>query len=161
MVAVSLGLVAIKRRYRSIADQLAMTPATPVEHLRQTAILLVPRVHRGIVSALDYAKSVHADVRGLHVTLDRNTVPQLREDWEAYAGQVPLVVIESPYRSLIDPTLEYIDEMLEEEPDRMITVVVAEAVPTKWFHRLLQENVAQQLKRSLGKRKSVVVSNVR
>jgi amino acid transporter len=157
----SFGLVAIKRRYHSITEQLALTPDSVPEPLRQTAILLVPRVHRGIVSALNYAKELHADVRGLHVTLDRKTVSQLRTDWEAYAGEVPLVVIESPYRSLIDPTLEYIDQMLEEDPERVVTVIVAEAVPTTWHHRLLQENVAQQLKRSLRKRRNVVVSNAR
>ncbi|HRK21542.1 MAG TPA: APC family permease [Fimbriimonadaceae bacterium] len=161
MSGTSLGLVAIRRRYGSIADQLAVSPDAKPKALRQTAILLVPRVHQGIVTALDYAKSLHADVRGLHVTLDRKLVPQMRKDWEAHGGTVPLVVIESPYRSLIDPVLDYIDQMLDEDPDRLITVIVAEAVATKWHHRLLQENVAQQLKRSLGKRKNVVVSNVR
>lgn len=161
MTGTSLGLVAVNRRYKAIADQLAVTPSSRSKAVSQTAILLVPRVHRGIVAALDYAKSLHADVRGLHVTLDRKQVPQMRKDWEAYGGEVPLVVIESPYRSLIEPTLDYIDQMLEEDPDRLITVIVAEAVATKWHHRILQENVAQQLKRSLGKRKNVVVSNVR
>lgn len=51
--------------------------------------------------------------------------------------------------------------MLDEEPERTVTVIVAEAVATRWPHRLLQENVAQQIKRALGKRKNVVVSNVR
>lgn len=161
LTGTSLGLVAIKRRYGQIAGQLAVTDESMPRPREQTAILLVPRVHQGIVTALDYAKSLHADVRGLHVTLDRKLVPQMRRDWEAYGGTVPLVVIESPFRSLIDPVLEYIDQMLEEDPDRLITVIVAEAVATKWHHRILQENVAQQLKRSLGKRKNVVVSNLR
>jgi len=95
------------------------------------------------------------------VTLDRKVVPDLRRAWEAHVGEAPLVVIESPYRSLIDPILEYVDEMLREDPARTITVVVPEAVATKWHHRLLQENVAAQLKRALGKRRNVVVSNVR
>jgi hypothetical protein len=125
------------------------------------AIVLVPRVHRGIISALEYATGLHVNARGLHVTLDRKAVPQVREDWETYAQDVPLVVIESPYRSLLEPTLEYIDQMLEEDPDRVVTVIVPEAVSTKWHHKLLQENVAQQLKRALGKRRNVVVSNVR
>lgn len=157
----STALYAINRRYRAISQQL-----TPTRHAKSairahTAILLVPRVHKSVLSALEYAAALHTDVRGLHVTLDRKTVPQLQRDWETYVGDVPLVVIESPYRSLIDPILNYIDQMLEEDPDRTITVVVAEAVATRWYHRLLQENIAQQLKRALGRRRNVVVSNVR
>ncbi|MCC7434285.1 MAG: APC family permease [Methanoregulaceae archaeon] len=157
----SAMLYAINRRYRAVSAQLAPTQGAAAAEHAHTAILLVPRVHRSVLSALEYASLLHTDVRGLHVTLDRKAVPKLREDWEAYAGDVPLVVIESPYRSLIEPILTYIDQMLEEEPDRTITVVVAEAVATRWHHRLLQENIAQQLKRALGRRPNVVVSNVR
>jgi amino acid transporter len=161
MACGSLGLIAIRRRYRAIAEQLAAEDKTTPVASAQTAILLLPRVHRGVLAALDYAVSLHADVRALHVTLNRKAVPAIREEWENHGGSVPLVVIESPYRSLIEPILEYIDQMLEEDPKRVVTVIVAEAVATKWHHRLLQENVAQQLKRALGKRRNVVVSNVR
>ncbi len=159
--AASMGLLTIHKRYANVSRQLAIQNNEQREDIRQTAILLVPRVHKGILRALDYANSLHAEVRCLHVTLDRKNVPKLRKDWEVIAMEAPLVVIESPYRSLIDPVLEYIDQMLEEDPDRVITVVVAEAVAKKWTHRFLQENVAQQLKRALGKRRNVVVSNVR
>lgn len=157
----SAGLYAINRRYRTISDQLAPRQHAKSEVGTHTAILLVPRVQRSVLTALEYATSLHTDVRGLHVTLDRKMVPQLRKDWEKFVGDVPLVVIESPYRSLIEPILTYIDEMLAEQPDRTITVIVAEAVATRWYHRLLQENIAQQLKRALGRRRNVVVSNVR
>ncbi len=157
----SAVLFAIHRRYRAIANQLSLAPGRKVEVKRQTALLLVPRVHEGILAAMDYAQALHGDVRALHVTLDRKVVPNLRRAWEEHVGDAPLVVIESPYRSLIEPILEYVDEMLLEDPDRTITVVVPEAVATKWHHRLLQENVAAQLKRALGRRKNVVVSNVR
>ncbi len=128
---------------------------------RRVVILIVPRVHAGVISALEYAIGLHSDVRGLHILVDRKSLPQVKQDWESYARDVPLVVIESPFRSLIEPILEYIDRMIEEDPDRMITVVVPEAVATKWVHKFLHENVAQQIKRALGRRKNVVVSNVR
>lgn len=161
MSVLAIALLAINRRYSQVSKQLSLDGPRQVHKVDQTAILLVPRVHRGLAQALDYAKSLHADVRGLHVTLNKAQVPQLKKDWESLTHEVPLVVIESPYRSLIEPTLDYIDQMCEEFPDRMITVVVAEAVATKWHHRLLQENVANQLKRALGKRRNIVVSNVR
>lgn len=70
-------------------------------------------------------------------------------------------MIESPYRSLIDPVLEYVDQMRLERPDETVSVVVPEAVATKWFHRLLQENLAAKLKAALGARRNVVLTNVR
>jgi hypothetical protein len=161
MAATGLCLNAIKKRYQSISGQLAVDESPLPIASKQTAILLVPRVHRGILSALEYAKQLHGEVRGLHVTIDKKTVPLIRDSWEQHAAEVPLVVLESPYRSLIDPILEYIDQMIEEDPDRTVTVIVPEAVATKWLHKFLQENVAQQLKRALGKRRNVVVANVR
>ncbi|MBZ0213950.1 MAG: APC family permease [Nitrospirae bacterium] len=160
MAATVWMLGTIRRGYKDVADQLALA-AEGSTTSRQVAILLVPRVHRGIASALEYAVSLHAEVRALHVTLNRETVPALRTEWAALGTEVPLVIVESPFRSLLDPILDYVDTMLEEEPDRLVTVVVAEAVGSRWIHRLLRENVAQQLKRSLGKRRNVVVSNTR
>ena len=66
-----------------------------------------------------------------------------------------------PWRSLIDPVLDYVDELLRENPEQVITVIVPEAVSTRWYHKLLQENVAQQLKSALGMRPNVVVTNVK
>lgn len=153
-------LLGIKRRYQDMARQLSISDE-PTKRYSQTAIVLVPRVHRGILKAVHYGTDLYGEVRGLHVTLDRRNVPELKEAWEKHAGDVPLVIIESPYRSLIDPVLDYIDSVLEEDPNRLVTVIVSEAVSQKWIHRLLQENVAIQLKAALGKRRNVVVANVR
>lgn len=154
-------LLAIKGRYRSVARQLSLDGEAIDAKRAQSAVVLVPRVHRGITSAVNYAKALHAEVRCLHVTLDRRSVPQVKEDWARHVDDLPLVIIDSPYRSLLDPILTYVDEMIEQNPDRIITVIVPEAVVTKWYHRPLQENVAQQLKNALGKRRNVVVSNMR
>jgi hypothetical protein len=72
-----------------------------------------------------------------------------------------MVLLRSPFRSLIEPVLDYVDELLNENPEQVITVIVPEAVSTRWYHRLLQENVAQQLKAALGLRPNVVVTNVK
>ncbi|MES1227202.1 MAG: amino acid permease, partial [Armatimonadota bacterium] len=157
----SVGLLAVNRRYKRVSEQLALQGELVRKDMTQAALVLVPRVHKGIVQTLDYTGSLHAEVRGLHITLDRKSLQPLKEAWVSHAPDVPLVVIESPYRSLISPVLEYIDQMLEEDPQRMVTVIVPEAVATKWHHKLLQENVAQQLKRALGRRQNVIVSNVR
>jgi hypothetical protein len=161
MTIAAFTLHAIKRRYESIASQLEVGGKIARSDGRHVAILLVPRVHRGILSALEYAKALHTDVRALHITINPKTLPEIKGAWDASAPDVPLVVLESEYRSLIEPILQYVDQMLEEDPERTITVIVPEAVGTKWVHRFLQENVAQQIKGALGKRRNVVVANVR
>ena len=151
----------IRARYKSMSQQLEATGeqvATGKSHL---VLLLVPRVHRGIVSALGYANQLGAECQALHVTINEKSLPELQRHWTQLHTDVPLVVIPSPYRSLITPVLDYVDQLKRERPDVMITVVVAEAVTNKWYQRLLTENVAQQLKSGLASRRNVVVANVR
>jgi hypothetical protein len=122
---------------------------------------MVPRVHRGIISALNYAKSLDPEAIGLHVAISDRSLPEVQRLWSEYAGDTPLMVLRSPFRSLLEPVLEYVDRLREEHPERVVTVIVPEAVSTRWWHKLLQENVANQLKAALGSRRGVVVSNVR
>lgn len=161
LAALFFSLRAVKRRYTSIARQLEPTPLVESKPRKNLVLLLVPRVHRGTQEALDYALACHGECRGIHVTLDDKGVPKLREEWERLGRGVPLVVLGSPFRSLIKPILEYVDEARAEDPDRTVTVIVAEAVPRKWIHKLLQENVAIQLKLALGQREGIAVTNLR
>lgn len=166
IVAVIIAIVyavfkSIKNRYAAITKQLAIGEMPIVVPKSHVALLLVPRVHRGLIKALSYAKQLKGDCQAVHVILNEKNVATVRRDWERYGQDVPLVVLSSPYRSLIGPLLEYVDELIAEDPDRGVTVIVAEAVSSKWAHKLLQENVAQQLKNSLAKRRNVVIASVR
>jgi amino acid transporter len=151
----------IKGRYASISRQLEIVGDWPEVAARHTSLLLVPRVHRGILSALEYARVLDPECRAVHVAIDEKSVPQMRQMWERYGRGVPLLILNSPDRSLVRPILEYVDEMIEIDPERRITVIVPEAVSKRLSHRLLQENVAQQLRSALGKRRNVMVTNSR
>ncbi len=151
----------IKRRYASMGEQLAHTVQSVPGVEGHMVLLLVPRVHRGIVSALQYAKMLQGECQAVHITINEKGLPELQRNWAQVSEDVPLVVLPSPYRSLITPMLEYVDLLRLEHPGVLITVVVAEAVSTKWYQRLLTENVAQQLKSALASRRNVVVANVR
>lgn len=151
----------VNRRYQNISRQLAIVPEEIVEMEGHVALVLVPRVHRGILQAVEYAENLKGEVQAVHIIVNDKAVPQVRRDWVKYGKGVPLVVLSSPFRSLIEPVIEYVDELRAEDPKRMITVVVAEAVATKPWHKLLQENVAQQLKVALSQRRNVVVASVR
>jgi len=155
--------ILIRKRYDSVAKQLALDadleiPKMPRGH---TSLLLVPRVHNGILAALAYARLTDPDCQAIHVGIDERRLSEIQQLWEKYGANVPLVVLRSPYRSLIEPVLDYVDELLNENPEQIVTVIVPEAVSTRWFHKLLQENVAQQLKNALALRPNVVVTNVK
>jgi len=151
----------IKSRYRSITKQLEI-PAEPLaKPTRYTSILLVPRVHRGILSALDYAKLVDPGCIAVHIAINEKSLAETRQMWEEHGEGMPLTILSSPHRSLTQPILDYVDELIEEDPGQVITVIVPEAVSTKFWHKLLQENVAQQLRNALGQRKNVMVTNSR
>jgi amino acid transporter len=153
--------VAIKRRYDSISSQLVIGDVTPRMPRGHTSLLLVPRVHNGILAALNYARVTDPDCQAIHVAIDERRIQEIQDVWAKFGANVPLVLLRSPYRSLIEPVLDYVDELLRENPEQVITVIVPEAVSTKWYHKLLQENVAQQLKAALGMRPNVVVTNVK
>ncbi len=151
----------IKGRYRAISQQLAILNDPPPRPSRHTSILLVPRVHKGILSALEYAVLLDPKCRAVHVAINDRSLPETRRLWEKYGEGIPLSILASPHRSLTQPILDYVDEMLAEEPDQVVTVIVPEAVSTNFIHKILQENVAQQMRSALGKRPNVMVTNAR
>lgn len=161
LIFLYIGFRSIKGRYVAMSKQLALTDSRPHYARTHKAILLMPRVHRGILKALDYARSIDPHCEAVHITIDERRLPQAQREWQRYAEGVPLVVLSSPHRSLITPVLDYVDQLMAADPDQMLTVVVAEAVSTKWYHKLLQENVAGQLKHSLERRRNVAVTSVR
>lgn len=156
-----VGFRTVKSRYIAISKQLALDGIPPEFGRNHRALLLVPRVHRGIIKALHYAKSIDPNAEALHVIIDERKLPQVQREWGRYAGGTPLVVLNSPYRSLIEPVLDYVDDLIAADPEQMVTVVVAEAVSTHWYQRLLQENVSAQLKHVLEQRRNVAVTSVR
>jgi len=151
----------IKGRYASISKQLEIVGEPPARPSRHTSLLMVPRVHRGIVSALEYALLLDPHCRAVHVAINDRALPEVRRMWEKYGEGVPLTILSTPHRSLVQPILDYVDEMLEEDPNQVITVIVPEAFSVNFFHKLLQENVAQQLRNALAQRRNVMVSNAR
>jgi amino acid transporter len=152
---------AIHRHYQYLAKELTLTPEDHITPMKTTVLLLVPRVHRGVLQAISYAKSMTNDVRALHVTMDPQSAKTVKEDWNKFGQDLPLVILESPYRSLLDPITEYIDQAIAEDPTAMITVIVPQAVPKYWWQGLLHNNAAMPLKMALASRKNVIITNVR
>lgn len=152
----------IHHHYLEVAQQLKMANYTPpAAPMKNTVILMVPTLHRGLMPALEYARSLSNDCRAVHICTDPDRIPMLKERWEQYAEDMPLVILNSPYRSFISPIMQYLDAVQMERRNHIITVIVTEFVPTKWWHSLLHGNQGLRLKLALLDRRDVVVTNVR
>jgi amino acid transporter len=150
-----------KHHYDVVAAELSMKgwgEGAP----RRTNTVLVPisGVHRAVAQAVEYAKTLSPDVRAVYVRVDPAITQRLEDDWRQWGQGVPLVVLDSPYRSLMEPLLEYIEQVDAERPDDFLTVVLPEFVPAKWWHHLFHNQRALLIKGALLFKPDVVVTSV-
>jgi len=124
--------------------------------------VLVPvgGLQRAVVEALRYAETLSDDVRAIYVDVDPAGTEQVRREWETWGGRVTLVVLPSPYRSLMEPLLEYIEQVGDERPNNYVTVILPEFVPRRWWQHLLHNQRALLIKGALLFRPNTVVTSV-
>jgi len=153
----------INQHYRRLADQLRLPPGgRPVRpEMRNTVILLVPGIHKGILPAVDYARSLSPDCRAVYIEVDPEDTPLIEERWESWGAGIPLVVLESPYRSVIQPLLRYLEEVKKDRVRHLVTVVIPEFVPARFWHKILHNQTGLMLKWALLFRKDIIVTNIR
>jgi amino acid transporter len=150
-----------RRHYDEVAAGLTLR-AVPPDGGRARHIVFVPvgGVHRAVVQALRYATSLAGDVRAIYVDIDPATTAAIRAEWTLWGNGARLVVLASPYRSLLEPLLEYIEEAQVADPDAYITVVLPEFVPRRLWHHLLHNQHALLIKSALLFKPNVVVTSV-
>ena len=151
----------INQHYVTLGNQLRLTPNDKFERLTNTVLVLTPSLHRGVLPALEYAKTLSSDVRAIHVDTDPLDAKLLEERWDEWGGGLPLVILESPYRSITGPLLKYLEEVKREKPNSIVTVVLPEFVPAKMWHKVLHNQSGLLLKFILMFRKDIVTANVR
>jgi amino acid transporter len=151
----------IRGHYTWLRGQLSMDGyvVPPVRHNK--VVILAPNVHRGVIPALQFGMSISDDVQALYVEMDPEATPGIRDQWEQWGMGVPLVVLESPYRSLVEPVLTYINYMDALRPDDHVVVVIPEFVTPRLWAKLLHNHAGLLLKLALLFRRNVVVANVR
>src|SRR5262249_33290252 len=125
-------------------------------------VVLVPigGLQRAVVKALRYARSLSTDVRAIYVELDSAATEALRSQWATWGQNVDLVVLESPYRSLMEPLLEYIEQVQRGDPDGYVTVILPEFLPHRLWQHLLHNQHALLIKGALLFKPNVVVTSV-
>jgi amino acid transporter len=151
---------ATRRHYDEVARQLSLDGWTNGTRHRNTVLVPMSGVHRAVVQAVEYAKTLSPDVRALYVNIDPAATDQMCAQWRKWGNGVPLVVLESPYRSLMEPLLEYIDQVDASQPDDFVTIVLPEFVPARWWHHIFHNQRALLIKGALLFRPNVVVTSV-
>ena len=147
--------------YDEMRDELALDQAAAVVPTHNTVLVLVSRLHRGILDALNYARLTSEDVRAVYIETDPEKTAAMKADWNAHVPDIPLVIMESPYRSLVGPLLRYLDAVQKERGDDVVTIVIPELVSRKLWHHLLHNQAGPLLKLALLNRRDVIVTNVR
>ncbi len=165
MVAVAIPLIVvtlqkINNHYRSVAKQLSLEGYRPQQGLRHHVFALVPDIHRGVIPALQYARSMSPDARALHVSIDPTREKRLRERWELFSRGVPLTLLPSPYRSLVAPVVDFIKQIQAQDPRSLVTIVIPEFVPKGWWAKLLHGHAGLLLNVRLHELPGVVVVSV-
>ena len=153
---------AIHRHYQQLADHLSLSDYAPPPRLNhQHVILLISDVHKGTLMALNYARSLSRDITVVFVSIDEAQTKRIQARWQKWTSDVPLIVIDSPYRELIHPIVSYIENLAAtKQPDEVITVVVPEFIPRHWWHNFLHMQTATWLRFAFRHVPGVVVVDV-
>ncbi len=159
LVVLFLG---IHRHYKSVAQALSLDKyGAPPRNKRHRVILAIGGVHRGTLAALRYARSLSDDITAIHVSIDPEEAAKIEKKWETWGDGHRLVILDSPYRTFIEPLLEYIEELDDHrEPNEIITVVVPQFVSRHIWNAPLHSRTAETLRKVLLNRSAVVVTEV-
>src|SRR5436190_8555491 len=162
LIPLLVGLFrAMHRHYLDVARQLTTEGAQEVQSIEHEVIVPISGIHRGVLQALEYAKAIaHGHVTAIYINVDDEATQKLREKWSGWVQGVELVVIASPYRSLIGPLTRYIARRLTLNRNKVITVVLPEFVPARWWHHLLHNQSSLMLKGALLFKHNVIVISV-
>jgi amino acid transporter len=151
---------ATHRHYDHVASELTLRGYEPHRRLHNTVLVPIGGLQRAVVEALRYAETLSDDVRAIYVDVNPAQTEQLQREWTAWGGGVELVVLPSPYRSLMEPLLEYIEQAAEEKSSDYVTVILPEFVPKRWWQHLYHNQTSLLIKGALLFRPNIVVTSV-
>ncbi len=152
----------IARHYRKLAENLALPKIIePVQPFKNHVMVLVRAVNAATVESVRYAESICRDCQAVYVEIEPDRTESMKEQWKILFPEIKLVVLPSPYRSLLQPLLTYLDTIETETPDEKITVIIGELATDKWWQNFLHGNTGLLLKVALLTRPEIVVTNVR
>ncbi|HXE76179.1 MAG TPA: APC family permease [Candidatus Xenobia bacterium] len=165
MVIVALAAIMfmfrrIRNHYFVVTRELSLMDYQKPEELRHTAVVPVAGINKMVLAAIEYARSISKDVIAVHVNRDGEHPEELQQQWHSWAPDVPLVILESPYRSIRGPLLRFIDEVRSWRDEDVVTVVIPEFVSNRWWHHFLHNQTTAFLKVALLFKPHIIVTSV-
>jgi amino acid transporter len=162
MPALILIFFRIHAHYKRLAERLSLENYQPhVPSFRHRVIMPIGGVHQGTLEALHYARMLSPDLTAVHVSVDAAETERIKRKWATWGEGVRLVIVDSPYRVMLEPLLTYIEEIAaQRQPNERITIVVPQFVPQRWWHNLLHMQTATFLRFALLFKKNIVVTDV-
>jgi len=152
----------IHRHYNQLATDLSLSDYEQPEAISNHRIIItISGVHRGTLKAVRYARSLSKNISAIYVTNDDARTKQIQQRWEKWAGDIPLIVIDSPYRELLHPLVSYIEAAASQlDADQILSVVVPEFIPKRIWHNFLHMQSATWLRWALRNVPGVIVVDV-
>jgi len=150
-----------RRHYFLVTKQLSLADFDRPHVARHTVIVPVaPTPNRVVLTAIEYATSISKDVIAVTVNTDARSRKEIQENWKRFVEDVPLVILDSPYRSVVQPLLRFIGEIEDLRHDDKVSVILPEFVPARWWHNLFHNQTSLVLKGALLFRPNIVVTSV-
>jgi amino acid transporter len=151
----------VRAHYVAVDEQITLErDSRPPQPRKNTVIIPISGVNRAVIRAVDYARSRGADIRAVLVDVDREHTAKVEIQWAQWGCGVQLVVLPSPYRSVLVTLLDYIEELLEKDPHGWVTVVIPEILPARWWQNILHNQRALMLKGALLFKERVILTDV-
>lgn len=150
----------VRKHYFQVGLEMSLTDYEKPGELRHTALVPVSGMSKMVLAAIEYARSISPDVVAVMVNVDNADRAQLEQQWAEWVADVPLVILESPYRSIHRPLLLFVDQIQDWRDDDVVTVVIPEFVTRHWWHHLLHNQTSWFLKAALFFRRGIVVTSV-
>ena len=161
MVVIYMVMIAIRRHYDHVATELAPMEETPMLPARNHAVVLVSKLHLPTLRALAYAQGTRPDtLTAVTVNVDDADTRRIQAEWSEREIPVTLTIIDSPYREITKPIIDFVKELRKDSPRDVVTVFIPEYVVGKWFENLLHNQSALRLKGRLLYEPGVMVTSV-
>jgi hypothetical protein len=152
--------VIVHRHYEEVAVQLSLDAFSPPPPMTNTVLVLVGDIHRGVIKAIQYAQTLSPNAKAVFVETDPERTRRLEEKWGRYGIGMPLIVLTSPYRSLLGPLTKYVDHLQNQGENHVVTIVLPEFIPARWWQLGLHNQTAFLIKGAMLFRKNVIVTDV-
>lgn len=155
-----LMLRKIHKHYTEFAKEIKFEGQSPINPMHHTVIVPVNGITKATSGALVYATTISDEVIAVYIEVDKRDTARMQEEWEAWDIGVPLEVVPSPYRSILKPLVEFVENLRMVTPGELVTIVVPEIVPKNWWEHLLHNKTALYIRTAFLFKPNVVVTAI-